>query len=106
MLNLDALSNRLARAISQAKLTNAALNAPNADIFQRAALSYWARTLQDPMQAITQQIGFLNQTGRNIAEAFHPFVSTNQDQHTDRRFTNNAWASNSLIRLLKAQYPY
>lgn len=102
---VDDLTRRLFKTVSHGSTVNPALNMPDPDLFQNAALSYWSKSLRDPLGAVQQQISYWNATAGNLIGAQTRIGCTaDQDQPQDRRFENPLWDSNALFHLIKTQY--
>ena len=102
---LDNLSRRLLHVTSQGSAANPALNIPDPELFQKAAVSYWSKAVSDPVEAIMQQIAFWSASVRNLMEAQSLIGSESDDgDNKDRRFENPLWDSNSWFHLIKEQY--
>ncbi|MEL6960003.1 MAG: class I poly(R)-hydroxyalkanoic acid synthase [Pseudomonadota bacterium] len=102
---LDDLSRRLIKIASHGGTPNPALNIPDAEIFQKAALSYWSRVVHDPFDAIGQQLAFWSSTAKNVMESQSLFgTESTEASSKDKRFANPLWDSNTLFHLIKEQY--
>ena len=102
---LNDLSRRLVKIASNGGTPNPALNIPDAEIFQKAALSYWSRAVHDPFDAIGQQLAFWSSTAKNVMESQSLFgTESTEASSKDRRFANPLWDSNTLFHLIKEQY--
>ncbi|MCY4179517.1 MAG: class I poly(R)-hydroxyalkanoic acid synthase, partial [Litoreibacter sp.] len=102
---LDDLSRRFVKVASQGSAANPALNVPNPELFQKAALAYWSKAMHDPIDAVAQQIGFWSATANNMFEAQSLFgVESEETSGKDRRFANPLWDSNTFFHLIKEQY--
>ena len=105
VITLDDLSRRLVKVASHGSAPNPALNIPDPEIFQKAALSYWSKAVHDPFRAIGQQLAFWSATAKIVVEAQSLFgTESAKASSKDRRFANPLWDSNTLFHLIKEQY--
>ncbi|MEM9341482.1 MAG: class I poly(R)-hydroxyalkanoic acid synthase [Pseudomonadota bacterium] len=104
VVTLDALSKRLVQALSRGRGVNPALNVPDPEVFQKAALSYWTKAVHDPMDAMLQQVVFWQRSAQNILEAATLVGHEDDAPSADKRFSNPLWNSATLFHLIKEQY--
>ncbi|WP_425045585.1 PHA/PHB synthase family protein [Primorskyibacter sp. S87] len=110
MTKVEGLSKRLVEIMSQKTSHNPGLNAPNHELFAKAATAYWANAVQNPTKLLEQQIAYWGETVMNFADAQQALAnSLNQEGETeaksaDRRFANPMWENNPYFRYIKQQY--
>ncbi|ABF64448.1 Poly(R)-hydroxyalkanoic acid synthase class I [Ruegeria sp. TM1040] len=116
LVRVEQLSKRLIEVLAQKKGHNPGLDAPNQELFARAASSYWAAMAQNPTRLLEQQVQYWGKSVQNFAEAQQAMAQTlaaaqNEEGETterpavnDRRFANPMWETNPYFRFLRDQY--
>ncbi len=107
MERVDELSKRLAHAISQKQPHNRGLDAPNHELFARAASAYWSEMFQNPAKIMEKQVAYWGQTVANFAEAQKTFVDHSEPTEStskDGRFSHEMWDNNAYFKYVKQQY--
>jgi len=116
LVRVEHLSKRLIEVLAQKKGHNPGLDAPNQELFARAASSYWAAMAQNPTRLLEQQVQYWGKSVQNFAEAQQAMAQTlaaaqNEEGETterpavnDRRFANPMWETNPYFRFLRDQY--
>ncbi len=66
---VESLSKRLMEVMSNKTSHNPALNAPNQELFTRAATAYWTQAVQNPAKLLEHQIEFWGKSVKHFAEA-------------------------------------
>ncbi|TMV09580.1 class I poly(R)-hydroxyalkanoic acid synthase [Ruegeria sediminis] len=108
MEKVEQLSKRLIEVMAGKKQHTHALNAPNHELFAKAATAYWTEALQNPAKLLEQQIEYWGKSVMNFAEAQQALArgevpEANEDPE-DRRFSNPMWDTNPYFRLIRQQY--
>ncbi len=108
MEKVEQLSKRLIEVMSAKKTHTAALDAPNHELFAKAATAYWAEAWQNPAKLLEQQIEYWGKSVLNFAEAQQALatgeVEDEDPKLTDKRFSNPLWDTNPYFRLVRQQY--
>ncbi|WP_170400025.1 PHA/PHB synthase family protein [Ruegeria arenilitoris] len=108
MEKVEELSKRLIEVMSSKKSHTPALDAPNQELFARAATAYWAEAWQNPAKLLEQQIEYWGKSVLNFAEAQQALTSGDVDDDdpkpSDKRFSNPLWETNPYFRLIRQQY--
>ncbi len=108
MEKVEKLSKRLVEVMAGKKTHTPALDAPNQELFARAATAYWAEAMQNPAKLLEQQIEYWGKSVLNFAEAQQALATGEVDEVADtpkdKRFSNPLWESNPYFRLIRQQY--
>jgi len=106
---VEALSKRLMEVMSHKTTHNPALNAPNQELFTRAATAYWSQAMQNPAKLLEDQIEFWGKSVKHFAEAQQALaqgklVAPEDPGPSDKRFSNPLWDSHPYFNFVKQQY--
>ncbi|WP_319826307.1 class I poly(R)-hydroxyalkanoic acid synthase [Thalassovita sp.] len=109
LAKVEELSQRLIAAMSGGKAANPGLNAPDQDVFVKAASNYWQEMLHNPAKLFESQLEYWGKSVKHFLEAqtalsqggFSAPEDTNPD---DRRFSNPLWKTNPYFNYVKQQY--
>lgn len=106
---VEALSDRLIKAVSGKSSTNPALGAPNQDLFTNAVSSYWQEVMQNPAKVFEHQAAYWGKSVKHYVEAQQVLakgkLEAPSDEFTkDRRFANPLWNTNPYFNFVKQQY--
>ncbi|MFA3916083.1 class I poly(R)-hydroxyalkanoic acid synthase [Ruegeria hyattellae] len=105
---VEDLSKRFVEVMANKSGHNPGLDSPNQEVFAKAATSYLSEALQNPAMILEQQIEFWSKSVLNFAEAQQALLSgeteEDDDEPTDRRFSNPMWKSSPYFRFVKKQY--
>ncbi|MGI9367397.1 MAG: PHA/PHB synthase family protein [Ruegeria sp.] len=108
MEKVETLSKRLVEVMAGKKTHTPALDAPNQELFARAATAYWAEAMQNPAKLLEQQIEYWGKSVLNFAEAQQAMAKGEIDEEAnaprDKRFSNPLWETNPYFRLIRQQY--
>ncbi|KUJ85607.1 poly(R)-hydroxyalkanoic acid synthase [Ruegeria marisrubri] len=108
MEKVEKLSKRLVEIMAGKKPHTPALDAPNHELFAKAATAYWTEVMQNPAKLLEQQLEYWGKSVMNFAEAQKALIggeaAKDEDGPKDRRFSNPLWDSNPYFRLIKQQY--
>ena len=93
LAKVEELSQRLVTAMSHRKAANPTLNAPDQEMFAKAASTYWTRMMQNPAHMFETQLEYWGQSVKHFIEAQQALASGKleaPEDHTpdDRRFAN------------------
>ena len=118
---VELLSKRLVDVLAQKKPHNPGLDAPNQELFARAASSYWAAMAQNPTRLLEQQVSFWGKSVLNYAEAQQMMANALSAEPKDaaeaeaeaapqpsgppdRRFANPMWDKIPYFKFIRDQY--
>ncbi|SDD14770.1 PHA/PHB synthase family protein [Ruegeria marina] len=108
MGKVEELSKRLVEIMAGKKPHTPALDAPNQELFARAATAYWTEAWQNPAKLLEQQLEFWGKSVMNFAEAQQALmtgeVEDGEDAPKDRRFAHPMWETNPYFRFIRQQY--
>ena len=109
MRRVEDLSHRLIDVLAHRKPHNPALDAPNHDLFAKAAAAYWTEAVQDPAKIIEHQIQYWSKSVLHFVEAQQALArgkltAPADPGPSDRRFTNPLWDSHPYFNFIKQQY--
>ena len=109
LARMEELSKRLASALGQRRLHDAALNGPSTDVYMKAAAAYFAEMMQNPARVLEHQISYWGKTLKHYVEAQQvlakgEFRAPEDPGPKDRRFSNPLWDSHPYFNFLKQQY--
>ncbi|WP_428928762.1 PHA/PHB synthase family protein [Marinibacterium sp. SX1] len=109
MRRVEDLSHRLIDVMAHRKIHNPALDAPNQDLFAKAAAAYWTEAIQDPAKIIEHQIRYWSKSVLHFVEAQQALakgrIAAPEDPGPrDRRFSNPLWDSHPYFNFIKQQY--
>ncbi|MCX7564874.1 class I poly(R)-hydroxyalkanoic acid synthase [Sulfitobacter sp. F26169L] len=106
---LDALRERLTHVIANRHTHQAALDAPNQELFTKAAQAYMQEAVTNPAKLIEHQMAFWTKSVTHFVEAQQALakgtLSAPEDRTAkDRRFTNPMWEQHPYFNFVKQQY--
>ncbi|MGY6632630.1 MAG: PHA/PHB synthase family protein [Alkalilacustris sp.] len=106
---IEELSQRLVTALAQKKPVRPALQAPDNDLYMKAATAYVAEMMQNPSKILEQQVSYWGKALRHYVEAQEALRSGRlvaPEDHTpsDKRFSNPLWQTHPYFNFLKQQY--
>ncbi|MDX2485192.1 MAG: class I poly(R)-hydroxyalkanoic acid synthase [Pseudodonghicola sp.] len=106
---VEALSKRLLAAMSDKTSHHPGLNAPDQEMFAKAATAYWTGALQNPAKLLEHQIEFWGKSVKHFAEAQQALAQGElaapaDPGPSDRRFSNPLWDSHPYFNFVKQQY--
>ncbi|MGI3168355.1 PHA/PHB synthase family protein [Pseudooceanicola sp. C21-150M6] len=106
---IDALVQRLTSAMSKRNPVHAALNAPDPEVFTKAAGAWWQEAMQNPARIFEHQATFWTKSVQHYLEAQQALASgrlTAPEDTTpdDPRFSNPLWKSHPWFNFIKQQY--
>lgn len=109
LAKVEELSQRLVSALSHRKAANPTLNAPDQEMFAKAASTYWTRMMQNPAHLFETQVEYWGSAVKHFLEAQQAFASGKleaPEDHTpdDRRFANPLWKTHPYFNFIKQQY--
>jgi polyhydroxyalkanoate synthase len=99
----------LIAAMSGRKPPNPTLNAPDQDMFLKAATTYWQEMSQNPARLFESQLEYWGKSVKHFIEAQQVLaqgkLEAPEDRTpTDRRFSNPLWKTNPYFNYVKQQY--
>ncbi|NBZ89430.1 PHA/PHB synthase family protein [Stagnihabitans tardus] len=103
---VEALSSRLAAALSQRKPHDLALDGPSQEVFLKAAGAFMAGMMQNPAKLMEAQVGYWTKSLKQYAAVQEAALKGEPvaDAPKDRRFSNPLWETNPAFAYIKAQY--
>ncbi|MWD26170.1 class I poly(R)-hydroxyalkanoic acid synthase [Aquicoccus sp. SCR17] len=109
LARVDELSHRLLRAMTQRKPSHPGLQAPNQDVFAKAAAAYWTEWMQTPSRILEHQLEYWSKSVKHFVEAQHALaqgkLAVPEDPGPeDRRFANPLWQTHPYFNFIKQQY--
>ena len=109
LARMEELSGRLARAMTQRKQADPALQGPKQDVYLKAAAAYVAEMMQNPAKVLEHQVGYWGKSLKHYVEAQQAlakgeFKAPPDSGPGDRRFSNPLWDTHPFFNYLKQQY--
>jgi polyhydroxyalkanoate synthase subunit PhaC len=109
MSKVEALAARLSEIMVGRETHQASLDAPNQELFTKAAQSYWAEAVQNPAKLIEHQVSFWSRSVAHFVEAQQALakgkLEAPEDRTaSDRRFANPLWETHPYFNFVKQQY--
>ncbi|WP_146345031.1 PHA/PHB synthase family protein [Phaeobacter marinintestinus] len=106
---VEGLSKRLIEVMSSKTEHHPGLDAPNHDLFAKAATAYWSQAVQNPSRMLEQQVEFWGKSVKHFADAQQAMLggkaSASEDAGSrDRRFSNPLWDTHPYFNFIKQQY--
>jgi polyhydroxyalkanoate synthase len=109
MTKVEALGARLTEIMLSREGNQAALDAPNQELFTKAAQSYWNEAIQNPAKLIEHQVSFWSKSVSHFVEAQKALAKGKleapvDNSAKDRRFANPLWETHPYFNFVKQQY--
>ncbi len=109
LARVEALTERLMGALGARKPVNPSLSAPNPELFQSAAVNYWAEMVENPQRLYEHQLSYWGKSVGHFVEAQKAFVeggfkAPEDSGAADKRFSNPLWQTNPYFNFVKQQY--
>ncbi len=109
MARVEELTQRLVDAFSNRKPANPALDAPDQELFAKAATHYWAEMSQQPSRVFEHQLEFWGKSVKHFMEAQQALARGKLEAPTDEtpddpRFKNPLWKTHPYFNFIKQQY--
>ena len=109
LARIDELTQRLIASLAQKKPVRPALQAPDQDVFLKAATAYVAEMMKNPSRILEHQVGYWGKSLRHYLEAQEALrsgkLAVPEDRRPpDRRFSNPVWQSHPYFNYIKQQY--
>ncbi len=106
---IEELSQRLVTALSQRDPVRPSLEAPDSDIFMRAATAYMTEMAHNPSKILEHQISYWGKALQHYMEtqaALREGKLSPPEDHTpdDKRFSNPLWQTHPYFNYIKQQY--
>jgi len=106
---VDALRERLTSVLATRNTHQPALDAPNQELFAKAAQAYMQEAMTNPAKVIEHQLEFWSKSVTHFIEAQQALakgtLSAPEDRTpSDRRFANPMWAQHPYFNFVKQQY--
>ncbi len=106
---VEALTERLGRAIAGKQSITPSLNGPDQALFAEAMTSYWTEVVNNPAKIFEHQVSYWGKSVKHFVEAQQALskgkLEAPEDPYQkDRRFRNPLWESNPYFNFIKQQY--
>ena len=104
---LESLTVRMVKAISQKRESDPAMQGPSMDLYAKAAAAYYAEMMAKPERMIEQQVQFWRKSLENFSNAQQKLSDDEKPElakPTDRRFKNPLWETNPYFSFIRDQY--
>jgi polyhydroxyalkanoate synthase len=104
---LESLTVRMVKAISQKRESDPAMQGPSMDLYAKAAAAYYAEMMAKPERMIEQQVQFWRKSLENFSNAQQKLSDEEKPEPakpTDRRFKNPLWETNPYFSFIRDQY--
>ncbi len=106
---VEALGARLSQIMVGRETHQASLDAPNQDLFHKAAKTYWTEAMQNPAKMIEHQVSFWSKSVAHFMEAQQALAKGKLEAAEtaptdDRRFANPLWQTHPYFNFVKQQY--
>ena len=109
LAKVDDLTQRLTAALQKRTPVNAALNAPDPEVFTKGAAAWWQEVMHNPARVFEHQAEFWSKSVQHFLEAQQALakgrLETPEDKTpSDARFSNPLWQSHPWFNFIKQQY--
>jgi polyhydroxyalkanoate synthase len=106
---IEELSERLQRVMTSRNTHNPALDAPNQELFGRAAQAYWAEAVNNPAKVLEHQMSYWSDVMKHFVSAQQTLAkgklaAPEDPGPNDRRFSNPLWNTHPYFNFVKQQY--
>ncbi|PZX18294.1 polyhydroxyalkanoate synthase [Palleronia aestuarii] len=106
---LDALSKRLVAVLSRKRQVPQSLQAPNQDLYMKAATAWMAEVMGNPAKMLEHQISYWGKSLTHYVEAQQRLARGDlsppaDSTKSDRRFSDPLWAEHPFFNYIKQQY--
>ncbi|HBZ42665.1 MAG TPA: class I poly(R)-hydroxyalkanoic acid synthase [Maritimibacter sp.] len=105
---IEELSHRFTNALGKKQPTRQSLQAPNPELYAKAATAYWSEMMQTPGKFLEAQVEYWGKTLQHAVDAQHALMTkgTVPEDETpdDPRFKNPLWRTHPYFNYLKQQY--
>ena len=106
---IEALSERLVKAVSGKAKSNPALSGPNQELFSNAMTSYMQEMMENPAKVFEHQAAYWGKSIKHYVEAQQVLAKGKLEAPTDtyqndRRFSNPLWNTHPYFNFVKQQY--
>ena len=109
LAKVEGLRERLTTVLANRNTHQAALDAPNQELFAKAAKAYMQEAVNNPAKLIQHQLGFWTKSVTHFLEAQQALAkgtlrAPEDRTATDRRFSNPLWQQHPYFNFVKQQY--
>ena len=106
---VEALQARLRSVLMHRSTHDPALDAPNQDLFAKAAAAYWAEAMENPSKIIEHQMAFWSKSVTHFVDAQKALAggklaAPEDPSPRDRRFAHELWDTHPYFNFIKQQY--
>ena len=109
LARVEALTQRLIKALSQARPVPPALQGPSQELYMKAATGYMTEMMHNPAKLLEHQLEFWGKSVKHFVEAQHLLTQgklepATDDTPQDRRFSHELWNTHPYFNFIKQQY--
>jgi poly[(R)-3-hydroxyalkanoate] polymerase subunit PhaC len=109
LARIEALTARLAAAMSHKKTIRSSLQGPGVDFYGKAVGAYWAELMQNPAKVWESQLDYWSKTLAHATLAQQALLDggalvPEDETPKDKRFSNPLWQTHPWFNYLKQQY--
>ncbi|MDP3342704.1 class I poly(R)-hydroxyalkanoic acid synthase [Frigidibacter sp.] len=106
---VEALTQRLTKALTQKRPANPALEGPGQELFMKAGAAYMAEVMEHPERILEHQVAYWGKALKHYVDAQQTLakgklVAPADPGPKDRRFANPLWDTHPWFNFLKQQY--
>jgi len=106
---VEALTQRLTKALSQKRPVNPALEGPGQGLFMKAGAAYFAEAIEHPERILEHQVAYWGKALKHYIDAQQTLArgklaAPADPGPKDRRFSNPLWDTHPWFNFLKQQY--
>ena len=109
LARIEELSQRLIAALARKEPVRQALQAPDQELFVKAAAAYMAEMVQNPSKILEHQVSYWGKALKHHVEAQEALrsgklIAPPDSSPKDRRFSNSLWDTHPYFNYIKQQY--
>jgi poly[(R)-3-hydroxyalkanoate] polymerase subunit PhaC len=109
LARIEALTARLAAAMSGKKTIRPSLQGPGPEFYGKAMGAYWSELMQNPAKVWESQLDYWSKTLAHAVEAQQALLDgaplvPRDETPSDKRFSNPLWQTHPWFNYLKQQY--
>ncbi len=109
LARIEELSQRMIAALAKKPPSDPSLQAPNHELFAKAAAAYMSEMMTNPSKIIEHQVSYWGKSLKHYVEAQQNLAKgklepTADSTPSDRRFSNPLWETHPYFNYVKQQY--